>query len=188
MAGLLNSADLSRSCISSCCSNSKNMINNYFTIFFVKNVNFFKQLLKLYRHFFGPQATICTKTPRNSNTKTAKTTSLFYRKENKIVKSCSTNWSIKRWIVEMVLRSCWCLNWLQSANSFQENIFLVDLLGYFKILMGKIQCVLSHYFISFHDTIYTSTITCACTLFNEIFLPLYINNDNKKITPWGKVA
>ena len=42
----------------------------------------------------------------------------------------------------MVLRSFWCQYWPQ------ENIFLVKQLRYFKILMAKIQCVLSYYFAS----------------------------------------
>ena len=42
----------------------------------------------------------------------------------------------------MVLRSFWCQYWPQ------ENTFLVKQLRYFKILMAKIQCVLSYYFAS----------------------------------------
>ena len=53
-----------------------------------------------YAALFRPQATIWTKTPGNSTTNTAKTTPLFFKRRNKIVKSCSMNWSIKRWIVE----------------------------------------------------------------------------------------
>ena len=44
---------------------------------------------------------------------------------------------------------------------YKRRIFLVNQLRYFKILMGKIQCVLSHYFTSFHEKIYTGTNTCA---------------------------
>ena len=50
--------------------------------------------------FFRPQPTIWTKKTGNSTTSTAKTTPLFYKRRNKIVRSCSMNWSIKRWILE----------------------------------------------------------------------------------------
>ena len=61
----------------------------------------------------------------------------------------------------MVLRSFWLKNWLHSTHSFQENIILVEQFGWYKILMAKIQCVLSHYCTSFHETIYKGTNTCG---------------------------
>ena len=79
---------------------SKNMIKNHFTIF-CKQMSIFVNISSNFLHaIFRPQATIWTKNPGNSTTNTAKTTPLFYKRRNKFVKSCSLNWSIKRWIVE----------------------------------------------------------------------------------------
>ena len=60
----------------------------------------------------------------------------------------------------MVLRSFWRQNQLHSTHSFQENTILVNQFGWCKILMAKIQCVLSHYCNSFHETIYKGTNMC----------------------------
>ena len=79
---------------------SKNMIKNYFTIFCKKMSIFVRNSSNFLHTIFIPQATIGTKNPGNSTTNTAKKTPLFYKRRNKIVKSCSMNWSIKRWIVE----------------------------------------------------------------------------------------
>ena len=102
VAGLLNSADFSRSCTSSSCNISlsfsssalqlsKNMIKNYFTIFCKKMSIFVRNSSNFLHTIFIPQATIGTKTPGNSTTNTAKKTPLFYKRRNKIVKSCSMN-------------------------------------------------------------------------------------------------
>ena len=83
-----------------CSDTSKNVIKNYFTIF-CKKMSIFVRISSNFLHtIFIPQATIGTKTPGNSITNTAKKTPLFYKRRNKIVKSRSLNWSIKRWIVE----------------------------------------------------------------------------------------
>ena len=99
MAVLLNSADFSRSCISSSCSNRKNMINNYFTILCKK----MSISLNISSNFLGtsldPRPPFGPKTPEIPTQKLPKQL-FFYKKGNKIVKSCSMNWSIKRWIVE----------------------------------------------------------------------------------------
>ena len=83
-----------------CSDTGKNMIENYFRVLrkhflFCVNFswNFFHTILR-------PQATIWTKNPLNPAKIGAKTTPLFYKRRNKIVKSRSMNWSIKRWIVE----------------------------------------------------------------------------------------
>ena len=93
MAVLLNSADFSRSCISSSCSNRKNMINNYFTILCKK----MSISLNISSNFLGtsldPRPPFGPKPPEIQHL-------FFYKKGNKIVKSSSMNWSIKRWIVE----------------------------------------------------------------------------------------
>ena len=81
-------------------SRSKIMIKNYFTIFCKKMSIFVRNSSNFLHTIFIPQATIGTKTPGNSTTNTAKKTPLFYKRRNKIVKSRSMNWSIKRWIVE----------------------------------------------------------------------------------------
>ena len=73
---------------------------NYFTIFCKKMSIFVRNSSNFLHTIFIPQATIGTKTPGNSTTNTAKKTPLFYKRRNKIVKSRSMNWSIKRWIVE----------------------------------------------------------------------------------------
>ena len=61
----------------------------------------------------------------------------------------------------MVLRSFWRQNQLHGTHSFQENTILVNRFGWYKIIMAKIQCVLSHYCTSFHETIYKGTNTCG---------------------------
>ena len=61
----------------------------------------------------------------------------------------------------MVLRSFWRQNQLHGTHSFQENTILVNQFGWYKIIMAKIQCVLSRYCTSFHETIYKGTNTCA---------------------------
>ena len=48
----------------------------------------------------------------------------------------------------LVLLSFWRKNWLQSTHRFQENIILVNQFSWYKILMAKIQFVLSHYLTS----------------------------------------
>ena len=79
---------------------SKNMIKNYFTIF-CKQMSIFVNISSNFLHaILRPQATIWTKNPLNPAKIGAKTTPLFYKRRNKIVKSRSMNWSIKRWIVE----------------------------------------------------------------------------------------
>ena len=88
VAGLLNSADFSRSCTSSSCNISlsfsssalqlsKNMIKNYFTIFCKKMSIFVRNSSNFLHTIFIPQATIGTKTPGNSTTNTAKKTPLL---------------------------------------------------------------------------------------------------------------
>ena len=116
--------------------------------------NFFHTILR-------PQATIWTKNPLNPAKIGAKTTPLFYKRRNKIVKPRSMNWSIKRWIVENGLAVILRQNQLHGTHSFQENTILVSQFGWYKILMAKIQCVLSHYCTSFHETIYKGTSTCG---------------------------
>ena len=78
---------------------SKNMIKNHFTIF-CKQMSIFVNISSNFLHaIFRPQATIWTKNPLNPAKIGAKTTPLFYKIRNKIMKSRSMNWSIKRWIV-----------------------------------------------------------------------------------------
>ena len=79
---------------------SKNMIKNYFTIFCKKMSIFVRNSSNFLHTIFIPQATIGTKNPLNPAKIGAKTTPLFYKRRNKIVKPRSMNWSIKRWIVE----------------------------------------------------------------------------------------
>ena len=72
---------------------------NYFTIF-CKQMSIFVNISSNFLHaIFRPQATIWTKNPLNPAKIGAKTTPLFYKIRNKIMKSRSMNWSIKRWIV-----------------------------------------------------------------------------------------
>ena len=61
----------------------------------------------------------------------------------------------------------WINRWHCHSLSFQENTFLVNQFGWNKIIMAKFQCVLSHYFTSFHETIYKGTNTCA-TCFHRL--------------------
>ena len=102
VAGLLNSADFSRSCTSSSCNISlsfsssalqlsKNMVKNYFTIFCKKMSIFVRNSSNFLHAIFIPQATIGTKNPGNPITNTAKITPLFYKRGNKIVKFHSMN-------------------------------------------------------------------------------------------------
>ena len=70
---------------------SKNMIKNYFTIFCKKMSIFVRNSSNLLHTIFIPQATIETKKPLNPAKISAKTTPLFYKIRNKIVKSCSMN-------------------------------------------------------------------------------------------------
>ena len=78
---------------------SKNMIKNYFTIFCKKMSIFVRNSSNFLHTIFIPQATIWTKNPLNPARIGAKTTLLFYKRRNEIVKSCFMNWSNKRWIV-----------------------------------------------------------------------------------------
>ena len=64
---------------------------NYFTIF-CKKMSFFLRISSIFLHaIFRPQATIWTKNPLNPAKIGAKTTPLFYKRRNKIVKSRSMN-------------------------------------------------------------------------------------------------
>ena len=47
---------------------------------------------------------------------------------------------------------------------FKKNTILVNQFGWYKILMAKTQCVLSHYCTSFHEITYKGTNTCGCGL------------------------
>ena len=79
---------------------SRQRVKNYFTIFCKKMSIFVRNSSNFLHTIFIPQATIGTKNPLNPAKIGAKTTPLFYKRRNKIVKSRSMNWSIKRWIVE----------------------------------------------------------------------------------------
>ena len=95
VAGLLNSADFSRSCTSSSCNISlsfsssalqlsKNMIKNYFTIF-CKKMSFFVRNSSNFLHtIFIPQATIGTKNPLNPAKIGAKKHTSFIKEEIKL--------------------------------------------------------------------------------------------------------
>ena len=73
----------------------------------------------------------------------------------------------------MVLRSFWRQNQLHGTHSFQENTILVNQFGWNKIIMAKIQCVLSRYCTSFHETIYKGTNTCgSCFILKHLNYPL----------------
>ena len=97
VAGLLNSADFSRSCTSSSCNISLSFSSsaltqakfdkkNHFTIF-CKQMSIFVNISSNFLHaIFRPQATIWTKNPLNPAKIGAKTTPLFYKRRNKIVK------------------------------------------------------------------------------------------------------
>ena len=106
----------------------------------------------------------------------------------------------------MVLRSFWRQNQLHSTHSFQENTILVNQFGWYKIIMAKIQCVLSHYWTSFHETIYKGTNTCGicitpssnisqatkvnalandCTSEEGEGLSQRCTNKDKGFSPWG---
>ena len=80
-------------------SRSKNMIKNYFTIFCKKMSIFVRNSSNFLHTIFIPQANIGTKKPLKPAKIGAKTTPLFYKRRNKIVKPRSMIWSIKRWIV-----------------------------------------------------------------------------------------
>ena len=70
---------------------SKNMIKNHFTIF-CKQMSIFVNISSNFLHaILRPQATIWTKNPLNPAKIGAKTTPLFYKRRNKIVKSRSLN-------------------------------------------------------------------------------------------------
>ena len=151
MAVLLNSADFSRSCISSSCSNRKNMINNYFTILCKK----MSISLNISSNFLGtsldPRPPFGPNPPEIPTQKLSKQHPFFIKRETKL-------WNLALWIdpskgglQRMVLRSFWRQNQLHSTHSFQENIILVTQFGWCKILMAKIQSVLSHYFISWSN-------------------------------------
>ena len=101
--------------------------------------------------------TIWTKTPINSDKNTAKTRPLVYKRWNEIVKfdyellylkvdyrewSCGHFDAKTDFIVAIVFKKTWFL-WTNSAL--------------YKILVTKIQCVRSHCFVSFHETIDTGT-------------------------------
>ena len=70
---------------------SKNMIKNYFTIFCKKMSIFVRNSSNFFHTILRPQATIWTKNPLNPAKIGAKTTPLFYKRRNKIVKSRSMN-------------------------------------------------------------------------------------------------
>ena len=86
-----NSADFSRSCISSSCINRKNMINNYFTILCKK----MSISLNISSNFLGtsldPRPPFGPKPPEIPTQKLPKQHLFFYKKGNKIVKSSSMN-------------------------------------------------------------------------------------------------
>ena len=70
---------------------SKNMIKNYFTIFCKKMSIFVRNSSNFLHTIFIPQATIWTKKTLNPAKISAKTTPLFYKIRNKIMKSRSMN-------------------------------------------------------------------------------------------------
>ena len=73
-----------------CSDTSKNMMN-FFTIF-CKQMSIFVNISSNFLHaIFRPQATIWTKNPLNPAKIGAKTTPLFYKIRNKIMKSRSMN-------------------------------------------------------------------------------------------------
>ena len=91
MAVLLNSADFSRSCISSSCSNRKNMINNYFTILCKK----MSISLNISSNFLGtsldPRPPFGPKPPEIPTQKLPKQHLFFIKREIKL-------WNLPLWI------------------------------------------------------------------------------------------
>ena len=79
----------------------------------------------------------------------------------------------------MVLRSFWRQNQLHGTHSFQENTILVNQFGWYKIIMAKIQCVLSRYCTSFHETIYKGTNTCGTGFVASLFCDFIICIGNR---------
>ena len=83
------------------------------------------------------------------------------------------NWFIVRWIVENVLAVILTQKLTSEYPYLQENIILMNQFGWYKILMANIQCVLSQYCTSFHETIYKGTNTCA--LYSRHFTHLCVS-------------